>query len=185
MTEMVFFLTQWGSEQRAGGNGTLKAATAIAIDSNDNIYVLSEHTSEVQKFRIFSPTSNDFECTQENTVALGICFLTKWNSYGNRGLAVDSQGNVYVAAWSKIKKYSPDGVFLKEFGDVVTDPTGHRTTFTQISEVTIDKDDHVYVSAVNCGWIIKYNSEGGFVKQWGSYAGYTLSHGSGSCHFSQ
>jgi DNA-binding beta-propeller fold protein YncE len=60
------------------------------------------------------------------------------------GVAVDSQGSVYVADWrnNRVQKLSPDGDHLATFGG----PGAEDGQFTRPSGVDVDGDGNVYVA---------------------------------------
>jgi hypothetical protein len=159
------FLAQWGEEQREGGNGTLKDVSNIAIDSEDNIYAFSTSPPQIHKFRAFDPSSQ-FECSERNVLASGICFVTKWNASGIRAMAIDSQGYLYSASHGGIKKYSNNGTLVKDFGPIRTEWNTYTTP--NFGDIVIGKDGYVYVSETWCGWILKYSSEGELIAHWGA-----------------
>jgi DNA-binding beta-propeller fold protein YncE len=97
------YLTKWGSEGKTAGQ--FSYPVGIAVDDDDNVYVADTGNSRIQKF-----TSSGK-------------FLVTWGKYGEAsgpldapgqfdevtGVAVDSNGNVYVAdAYNcRIQKFAP------------------------------------------------------------------------------
>jgi len=137
------FLTTWGS--KGSEDGQFFWPYGIAVDGSGNVYVADTENHRIQKF---SPDGG---------------FLTKWGSKGSGngqfgrsgltdlkffgspsgpfGLAVDRNGNVYVADTcnDRIEKFSPDGGFLttwREYGDSLYVPSG----------VAVDGNGNVYVA---------------------------------------
>jgi DNA-binding beta-propeller fold protein YncE len=97
------YLTQWGSP--GNGDGQFESLRGVAVDDSGNVYVVDGddvaggYHHRIQKF------------TSTGT------YLTKWGMYGYgngqfydpRGVAVDANGNVYVADMynNRIQKFAP------------------------------------------------------------------------------
>src|SRR5207247_784328 len=102
-----------------------------------------------------------------------------------RGVAVDGQGNVYVAdTWNaRIAKFDPSGKFLKNWGEGKQDlGSGRRATMTDGTEagnaaeplgffgpraVAVDGQGNVYISDTGNKRIVVTDSEGKYLYQWG------------------
>ncbi len=109
----------------------------------------------------------------------GVCaaqsYITEWGSKGlgdyrfsfPTGVAVDSQGNVYVADWgnSRIVKYTGDGTYLDQWS--TNNLGGHQ--FSAIAEVALDAADNVYVTDPYPGGarVLKFEDDGTFLLAWG------------------
>ena len=126
----------------------------LAVDGSGNVYVTGG--SDIKKF------SSDGE------------FITEWGTWGTgdgefmaaAGIAIDSQGNVYVADVynNRVSKFTPDGQFTKKWG---TKGTGSGS-FSAPLGIAVDGNDNVYVADINNNRIQKFNSEGQYLTQWGS-----------------
>jgi len=94
------FLMSWGTS--GSGDGQFSQPYGIAVDSDENVYVVDSGNSRIQKF-----TSTG-------------AFLTKWGSNGTgdgqfigpRDIGVDGDGNIYVADWANNR--------IQKFGDAAT-----------------------------------------------------------------
>ena len=152
------FITKWGNK----GNKDEEFEWSeyeyigIAIDKNDNIYVVDKGNNRIQKFT----SSGDF--------------AAKWGSYWDHeksegsgdgkfnqpmGIAIDSSGNVYVAdsGNGRIQKFSPDGLFIAEMMNFYI--TGRV--------ISIDSDGHFYVAS-DFDRVYKFDSNGALIVYWGS-----------------
>lgn len=97
------YLARWGSV--SDSNSMFFYATGVAVDSQDNLYVLDRNNYRVQKFN-------------ENGN-----YITKWSTKrtGDRGgtfpvsIAIDSRDNVYITntGYQRIDVYSSSGQFIK------------------------------------------------------------------------
>src|SRR5688572_28534595 len=93
------FLLEWGRHGK--GDGEFSAPVGIAINGNDEIYTAEFRNQRVQKFT----SDGRFISTFAVQPHAG-------------GVAVDQDGNVYVAHWNsnKVAAYSPAGKLLREWG---------------------------------------------------------------------
>ncbi len=90
-----------------------------------------------------------------------------------RSVAIDAQGNVYVADSdnTRVQKFDANGKFLLAWGTKSPDnqpaPAG---TFSQIWGIAVDKNGNVYVADTWNHRIQKFDASGKFLKMWGSNA---------------
>jgi CSLREA domain-containing protein len=101
-------------------------------------------------------------------------FITKWGSLGSgdgqfelpRAVAVDGQGNVYVADSGnhRIQKFTSDGAFLTKWGGFGSGDG----QFIRPPGVAADGQGNVYVADANNNRIQKFTSTGTFLLKWGS-----------------
>jgi sugar lactone lactonase YvrE len=105
-------------------------------------------------------------------------FITKWGTKGSgdgqfsfaNGIAVDTQGNVYVSDQINdyIQKFTPDGQFITKWG---TKGSGDGQ-FYNLKGVAVDKEGNVFT--IEHGFldtnsrVQKFTSDGQFITKWGS-----------------
>src|SRR5919106_258097 len=133
------FITKWGS--KGSGDGQFLQPESIDVDSNGNVFVVDFKNANIQKF------DNNGK------------FITKWGSKGTGegqfrgpwGVAIDSAGNVYVSDQQnpvvqtrnyRIQKFSPDGMFISQWGSKGCGPD----QFLVVHDLKVDSSDNIYIS---------------------------------------
>ncbi len=111
---------------------------------------------------------NDLKTLREKELAYIL-----WGSQGNqggqfqnpRGVAVDSNGNIYVVERSnhRVQKFDSTGTFLKKWGSRGTG----EGKFRYPQGVAVDDNDNIYVVDSVNNRVQKFDSEGQFLKTWG------------------
>lgn len=141
------FLREWG--EAGSENGEFSACVGVAIGANDEVYTAEFLNQRVQKF------------TSEGK------FLSSFPVLPHAGgIAVDSQGNVYIGHWNsnKVAVYSPAGERLREWG---VKGTGDGE-FQLPGSVAIGPDGLLYVPDQGNSRVQKFTLEGQFVGKWGT-----------------
>src|ERR671919_232924 len=160
------FVTKWGSlgtEPRQFDGQNNVAGTV------EFIYVPDYYNQRIQKF------TNDGQ------------FITMWGgSYGEadgefanpHGVAIDSEGNVYVSERSglRIHKFDPDGNFIAKWGsegtgdgqfqhlhDIAIGPGGNGENASQSGI-----NEFVYTTDTELFNVQKFTTEGEFIASWGN-----------------
>ena len=102
-------------------------------------------------------------------------FKGQWGSTGTGdgqfkepdGIAVDSDGNVYVVDTNnhRIQKFTRKGVFLDKWGSYGSGDG----QFNHPTGITVDSNDDIYVTDEKNHRIQKFSRTGDFTTKWGSY----------------
>ena len=161
------FIRMWGGIST--GDGQFFRPFGITVDSSDNVYVVDSDNQRIQKFTLAEPCPLN---TKE--IKSGICFVTKWGSFGSgdgqfsapSGITVDSSDNVYVVDSNneRIQKFTNEGEFIRMWG---SEGSGDGQ-FSRPSGITVDSSDNVYVVDSDNHRIQKFTNEGEFIRMWGS-----------------
>ena len=130
------FLRKW--ESIGSEDGQLKP-WGLAIDNDDNVYVADWNNTDCSNNQI------QFFDSQGN-------FLRKWGSEGSEdgqfdkpaGVALDGDGNVYVADWNnhRIQVFNSEGNFLRKWGSRGSEDG----QFDRPYGLAIGSDGNVYVA---------------------------------------
>ena len=138
----------WSGDAAARREGEFDACVGIAIGKNDEVYTAEFRNQRVQRF------------TSEGQ------FLGAFPVQPHAGgVAVDPEGNVYVAHWNsnKVAAYSPTGELLREWGGKGTGDG----EFQLPGSVALGPDGLLYVPDQGNSRVQKFTREGKFVGKWG------------------
>jgi DNA-binding beta-propeller fold protein YncE len=138
LAESYQFHLKWGTP-----SNQFNYPYGVAVDSSGNVYVADTGNHLIQKF---TPDTTD------PTDPLKMVFLTKWGLFGEgdgefnrpQGVAVDSNGNVYVVDTgnNRVQKFSSSGGFLTKWG---SEGSGD-SQFDNPSAIAVDSSGNVYVA---------------------------------------
>ena len=109
--------------------------------------------------------------TREATISVTVMnneefgFLNKWYSDNPRGIAVDSEGYIYVAGGYRITKFTPEGSSVLIIEE---DWQSGDYWFSWNMHVAVDSEGYIYVSTEENNQIIKFDSSGDYLLKWGS-----------------
>jgi DNA-binding beta-propeller fold protein YncE len=147
------FLMQWATEQPIGPAG-------LAVDAQGNIYVVNHrtHDHQIQKF-----DSNGKLLAEWGSNGSGDGQIGAGGQSGPEDLAVDQQGNVYVAdrVNNRIVKFDTNGNFLATIGTPGSQGQGQMSG---PSDVSVDQQGNIYVLEAN--FLQKFDANGDFLAEW-------------------
>jgi DNA-binding beta-propeller fold protein YncE len=152
------FLLMWGSQGNGDGQFLFHVPPAhygsIAIDKDGYVYV-TDHYNRIQKF----DSNGNF------LMKFGDTGYAEGKFYTLYGVAVDDQGNIYTADWTKyqIQEFNSEGKFLQKW-EVPSCQLG-ATPFPQ--NLIVDEQGQLYVTNDGGDCIQKFDSQGNLLQQWG------------------
>jgi uncharacterized protein (TIGR03437 family) len=153
----------------AGDNGPatgaqLDSPTDIAIDSNGNLYICDTANSRVRKVTpggtITTFAGNGHVVFEDDGVQAS---TTAVPSPG--GIAVDTQGNVYISSAVRVRKVTPDGIITTIAGNGTRGFSGDGGPATAASfrapiGLAVDQFGNVYVADNSNGRVRKIDAAG-------------------------
>ncbi len=136
----------------------LNVPVGIAVDKQGNLYVMDTGNSRVVKFDSDGKLLTTWGTRGESDGQFNV------NCHGCGRIAVDGQGNVYVAdSSSRIQKFDGNGKFLAKWGS----KGEGNGQFSYRLGVAVDSEVNVYTAEADNDRIEKFNSNGDFVLKWG------------------
>jgi len=161
-TFSVAFANKWGTEGTGGGQ--FYNPQDIAVASDGSVYVADERNNRIQKFTSEGEFILQWGGGQTNYIGGGQTNNGEFN--GPWGVAVASDGSVYVADWGnhRIQKFTSGGLFVRKWG---TWAKGDGE-FNYPAGVAVAPDGSVYVADTGNHRIQKFTSDGLFVSLWGT-----------------
>ena len=150
-SEFLYEFGRWGTDP-----GQTTQPSAMAIDSDDRVYVTDEFMHNVTIF------------DREGQ------FIDRWGESGkgngqfNRpsGIAIDSEGNLHIVDHlnTRIQKLTPDGTFISSFGTFGTDPGQFNFPWG----IAIGKEDSIWVADWRNDRVQQFSRNGDFISTLGS-----------------
>jgi sugar lactone lactonase YvrE len=136
-----------GTADGIGAAASFSSPYGIAVDVNGNVFVSDYGSNKIRKITS-SGVVTTLAGSGSNSSADGIGAAASFSS--PLSVAVDSNGNVYVADYgsSKIRKVTSSGVVTTLAGSVVgnSDGTGSSASFNWPSGVAVDSNGNVFVA---------------------------------------
>jgi len=151
-----------GDADGTGNKASFYHPSGVALDGSGNVYVVDSYNNQIRKITPAGVVSTlAGSTTQGNTDGTG----SKASFYLPIGVAVDSNGNVYVADSGNhlIRKITPAGVVSTLAGSTTfgyADGTGSKASFNYPSGVAVDSNGNVYVADNNNNEIRKITPAG-------------------------
>ncbi len=150
-SEFLYEFGRWGTDP-----GQTTQPSALAIDSDDRVYVTDEFMHNVTIF------------DREGQ------FIDRWGESGkengqfNRpsGIAIDSEGNLHIVDHlnTRIQKLAPDGTFISSFGTFGTEPGQLNFPWG----IAIDKQDSIWIADWRNDRVQQFTRDGNFISSLGS-----------------
>ena len=159
-------------------DSSMMSPIGLAYDKDNNLYVIDSQNSRVQKFDLALVPQTIFggsEIDQPKSIAVdseGNLYvadkngLEKFNSTGNfiqrignqafTSVAIDSKDKIYVSSLDDyIKVYEKSGQFQLQFSGNGSD----ATNFNQISQLSFDSNDNLFVAESDKSKVNKFASQ--------------------------
>ena len=89
--------------------------------------------------------------------------MLKIASFSPRGVAIDTDGKIYVADTARILKFGSDGKFIAKWGS----RGANNGEFCGADGITVDEKGNVYIVESFNHRIQKFTANGVYVMQWG------------------
>jgi len=186
------FIAQWVMDA-GSGNGQLQIPTSVVIDTKGNFYIVEYGNNRVQKFdpsgkflmkwetsgkggsRFSSPysialdKSGDVYVRDRNSVNKFTPegeLLAAWEMKGGpRGIALDSNSNIYVTNRKShsVLKLDKNGKVISQWGTTQIEDG----SFEEPASIIIDPSDSIVVADIGHSRIQRFTSDGRFVSKWG------------------
>jgi len=160
-----------GGQWNGRSNVRFSSGSALQFDGdNDYLYLdnngFSTSTGAIEMWvkptSATSSTQTIFETRKPTTNDSGTFMYP-------RGVAVDSEGNVYVADdyYHRIQKFDSNGNFLMQFGGTQGSGDGEFCGHGPF-DLGVDSQGNIYVADTYNDRVQKFGAQGNFIKSWGS-----------------
>lgn len=158
------------------GDGQFNHPRGLAIGPQGNVYVVDSDNHRIQVFDAQGNWQQSWGSNCNLTTGHG-CLDPDGSGpleYGDAqfqepwGIAVDDEGNVYVAdTWNhRIQVFDTDGTFLRKWG-LFGESTSDAGVFYGPRDVAIDASGRVLVTDTGNERIVIFDRDGNYLDQWG------------------
>lgn len=153
------FVRAWGSN--GSGPGQFQEPWGIAVSGDGRVYVADTWNHRIQ---VFDTEGNFLSSWGQFADTQGEPDGTPGVFWGPRDLALDSEGNLYVADTGnkRIQKFAPDGEFLGQWGGAGVVPG----RFEEPTGVAIAPDGSIYVADTWNRRVQKFSSDFSPLAEW-------------------
>ena len=153
------FLSIWKTKN-VDNNTMFDRPVGIAVDSSDNVYVVSSAHNKIKKLSDSGYIESSFGkhgYEDENGETVGGEFSRPLH------IAIDSKDDIYVTDYGAeaVQKFSNDGTFILKWGS----KGSGNGQFNIPVGIAVDSSDNVYVLDENSG-IQKFSPDGKFIAKW-------------------
>lgn len=159
------FLLAWGSKSpenvQPAPQGTFTQIWGLAVDKAGNVYVADTWNHRIQKF---DANGKFIKTWGVNGDTRGVAQGRPLEFYGPRALALDAQGNLYVADTGnkRVTKFTANGDPLAQFGGIGTGDG----QFNEPVGLAIDAQGNIFVADTWNQRIQKFDANFNYVAQW-------------------
>jgi len=164
------FILKWGGRREY--EELFMEPASIAVDTDGNVYVADSYWSKIMKFNSFGEPK-EFDSAKEGQYT--ISDLSGHNEEGEcysiSGLAVDSDGNIYISDSApeplthishRVQKFNNKGEFLNTWGSFGS----LHGQFNMPKGIAIDAKNTIYIVDKNNRRVQTFDSDGNFITQW-------------------
>lgn len=172
------------------GSDVLTTPTGIAYDPSGYLYVVDRGNSRIRKFdltgnlifTIGSLGNNDGEFETPMDIDLDSegnfyvadstrvqkfdtngNFMLSWNASINTGIAIDKSSDfLYGRTTIEVYKYTIGGTLIKSWS------AGSSSGSWDLTDIAVDSNGDIYIADAGNRKILKYDSDGNFILEWGS-----------------
>ncbi len=151
--------------------GQFSYPRAVAVDAQGRIYVADSGNNRVQVFNPDGSFLRQFGSTCKLDTREGCTGDGRGQFNEPWGIAVDGEGNVYVAdTWNhRVQKFDKDGNFIAMWGvfESTAGELGKPFAFYGPRQMLVDREDRLYVMDTGNKRVQVFNSDGSFFTQFG------------------